>query len=121
MHLAFQNVSDLFSPMQARLRDGGITVNMPEGDINQIPADKYAEVFDFIHQLSMCDEWMALDRFYKSVPQTRWDYFKLMDVKNAAEHKELKRKLEPFKKLWKPPNGFFNRKIKFHDPANLDS
>jgi hypothetical protein len=115
MQLAWDNVNDIFKLMQPRLADAGITVRMPEGDINQIAIDKYNEVFDFIHILSLSDEWARLKKFHDSVGEWRWQGFRDLGQKNAAEHRELRRHLAPFKALWKPPSGFFNRKIKFQN------
>lgn len=111
---AWQNVESLLNEMIDVLRHAGIPerqLKMPEGDPLKIKIDRYAEIFDWMHDLKMSPEYLAAEKAYKLVPPERWANYKVVGATGLREQLISESANIALRHRWKQerPN-FFGRK-----------
>lgn len=111
MRTAWEDVNRLYSPILEILTYGGHKrIAMPSGDINQIKAEKYAEVFDFIHRFIGTEPYNDAIYAWKLLTPKMWANYKMVGAKGLREQKILEAALLGLRKWWKTrPTSFFGK------------
>jgi len=113
---AWEQVNTLLTDMVPFLKRTGMAESqyrMPTGVITDIKTGKYADVFDFLCEMSDSNEWEEVQKAWSLCPPERWQWYKDYDLTDLQEQGILDTACTCFAKLWKAnrPNGFFGRHL----------
>ncbi len=89
-------------------------VTMPEcdPDFNTIPLSKYNEIFDWLHNVKLSDEYVRVIGVWALVPEKQWAGYTLHEVEGLQEQLLLEAALSKLRKRWKQDRpSFFGRKF----------
>jgi len=89
-------------------------VTMPEvdPDINVIPLAKFNEIFDWLHQLKLSDEYVKVLKVWALVPEHQWAGYVLHEISGLQEQILLEVALAKLRRKWKQNRpSFFGRKF----------
>lgn len=120
MKEAWDGVSKLLDELHFILIESGIPqrqISMPlfigEADPCRIKAETYVEAFDWLHAISLSQEYITVVKVKTLLPQSNWDLYKLQGFRNFQEQILLEKAQLALRKLWKTKRPSFFGKI-FH-------
>lgn len=119
MQQAWENVEKLLMEVRPHLLRAGIPerqVTMPEAKPEDIKVERYTEIFDWLHKLTLSPEWTNLLKVWKLVAPEVWQGYIDSEIKGLQEQLLLEKAQIAIRKLWKLNRPFFfGRKFKVKD------
>lgn len=116
MQQAWEQVNTLLTDMAPFLKRAGMAESqyrMPTGVITDIKTGKYADVFDFLCEMSDSDEWEEVQKAWSLCTPERWQWYQDYEVTDLQEQSILSFACLRFAKLWREnkPTGFFGKHL----------
>lgn len=110
MQQAWDDVQRLLNEVRPHLLRAGIPdrqLVMPLSPAGEIRVERYVEIFDWLHEFMLSDEWSALMKAWKLRPENIWENYRLHEIKGLQEQLLLEKAQVGIRKRWKLNRPFF--------------
>jgi hypothetical protein len=110
MQQAWDDVQRLLNEVRPHLLRAGIPdrqLVMPLSPAGEIRVERYVEIFDWLHEFMLSDEWSVLMKAWKLRPEHIWANYELHEIKGLQEQILLEKAQVGIRKRWKLNRPFF--------------
>lgn len=133
MQQAWDDIAKLLDELKFLLVESGVPehqVRMPRtviGEAEQpadplrIQSDTYVKAFDWLHNLSISDEYAKVVKVKALLSQHIWDMYKLQELRGLQEQILLEKAQIKLRKLWKQNRPTFFGKVYREEPTEPDT
>ncbi len=96
-----ESISDLLNSMRSLLIVAGVPREQIQIRANKPQIQTIAKAFDWLHDLKMSPEYIALFKVRNLLPESMWEKYELLDIEGLREQELLKDAGKKVLKLWK--------------------